>query len=63
MKPIEKPGTANVGEFSPLVTPLTTPDAVTTAHTQATLHSITQADPGPSSMTKEHIPSITLVRK
>lgn len=55
MKQIERPGTANVGEFSPLNTPLTTPDAVTTAQTQATLHSATAADPGPSgSMTKTH---------
>ena len=57
MKPIEKPGTANVGEFSPLNTPLTTPEAVTTAHTQATLHNATPSDPGPTgSMTKEYTP-------
>ena len=35
MKIIDKPGTADVGEFSPLVTPLETPEVVTTAHTQA----------------------------
>ena len=64
MRPIEKPGTANVGEFSPLVTPLETPEAVTTAQTQATLHSSTPSDPGPSgSMTKEHIPTSTPVRR
>jgi hypothetical protein len=64
MKIIDKPGTADVGEFSPLVTPLETPEVVTTAHTQVTLHSITPADPGPTGkMTETHMPSTTPVRK
>ena len=57
MKPIERPGTANVGEFSPLNTPVNPGEKVTTAQTQAMNHSKTPSDPGPTgSMTKEHIP-------
>ena len=64
MKIIDKPGTADVGEFSPLVTPLETPEVVTTAHTQATLHSKTPADPGPTgSMTKTHDAPVKVTRK
>ena len=46
MQPIEKPGTADVGAFSPLNTPLETPVVVTTASTQSSLHSKKSADPG-----------------
>jgi len=64
MKKIERPGTADVGEFSPLHTPLTTPEAVTTAQTQSTLHSRIAVDPGPTgAMTRVHPLSTTPVRK
>ena len=64
MAKIEKPGTANVGEFAPLNTPLETPETVTTAHTQATLHNKTPADPGPTGkMTEGWEPPTVPVRK
>jgi hypothetical protein len=64
MKKIEIAGTANVGEFSPLNTPLETSERVTTANTQATLHSTSPADPGSTGgMTKTHEAPIRITRK
>jgi hypothetical protein len=64
MTKIEKPGTANVGEFSPLNTPENTGESVTTAADQAMNHSKTPADSGPTGqMTATHSAAIKVVRK
>ena len=64
MQPIEKPGTANVGEFAPINTPLETPEVVTTAHTQATLHRQAPVDTAPKgSMTATHNAPVRITRK
>jgi len=63
IKKIERPGPVNVGEFSPLNTPLN-PGNVTTAQDTAQNHSKTPADPGPTgSMTKTHDAPIRITRK
>ena len=63
MKKIERPGPVNVGEFSPLNTPLE-PGNVTTAQDTAQNHSKTPADPGPTGkMTATHNAQIKVVRK
>jgi hypothetical protein len=64
MNKIERAGSAYVGEFSPLNTPLETPERVTTASTQATLHSTSPADPGPTGgMTKTNETPIRITHK
>ncbi len=64
MTKIERPGTANVGEFSPLNTPLETPEVVTTARTQAALHRKTSDDSRPTgSMTTTYDRPIKVTRK
>jgi hypothetical protein len=64
MKKIEKPGPVNVGEFSPLNTPINTGEVVTTAKDTAQNHSKAPADPGPTgSMTKTHNAPTKVTRK
>ncbi len=64
MTKIEKAGTANVGEFSPVNTPERPGEVVTTAKDQAQNHRKTPDTSGPTgSMTKTHNAPIKMTRK
>lgn len=64
MKPIDRPGSANVGEFSPMYTPENTGEYVTIAADTAMNHSKNPVDTSPTgSMTKAWHPNTVPVRK